>query len=89
MLVPQLYNKCLDTLRKVCGCQGLLPGSVQIPLCYNRLDAPLYRGGYADVWKGQYDGRDVAVKVLSVDSTSDFKKITSVGSQALSNLFFS
>ena len=87
MLVPQLQSKCLDALRKICGRQGLLPGSVQIPLFYNRRDAPLYCGGYADVWKGQSDGRDVAVKVLRVYLTSDFKKITSVGSRILSGVF--
>ena len=81
MLVPQLQSKCLDTLRKICGHQGLLPRSVQIPLCFNQLGAPLYRGGYADVWKSQYDGRDVAVKVLRIYSTSDYEKMASVGSR--------
>ena len=40
----------------------------------------MYRGGYADVWKGEHQGLHVAVKVLRVYSTSDFEKITSVGS---------
>jgi hypothetical protein len=31
------------------------------------------------VWKGQYDGRDVAVKVLRVYLTSDFEQIRKVG----------
>ena len=78
-LLPRLRGKCLSVLCKICGRQALLPRSLQIPLCYDRSVHPLYRGGYADVWKGEYQGRHVAVKVLRVCSTSDFNKITSVG----------
>lgn len=71
-------NKCLGALCKLCGYRALLPRSLQIPVCYNRSENPLYRGGFADVWKGEHQGRKVAVKVLRVYSTSDFFKITSV-----------
>ena len=77
-LLPWLRKKCLSALCKICGRQALLPRSLRVPLCYDRLDNPLYRGGYADVWKGEHRGRHVAVKVLRVYSTSDFDKITSV-----------
>ena len=76
----QLRGKCLSGLCWTCGRHALLPKSLQIPLSYNRSDYPLYRGGYADVWKGEYQGRHVAVKVLGVSSGSDFDKIMSVGS---------
>lgn len=76
---PWLRKKCLNTLRRLCGRQALLPRSLQIPLCYNRTGTPLYHGGYADVWKGEHKGLGVAVKVLRVYSTSDLKKITRVG----------
>ena len=69
----------MTALRRICGSQGLFPKSLQIPLCYERSDAPSYRGGYADVWKGDYQGLHVAVKVLRVYSTSDFDKIKKVG----------
>jgi hypothetical protein len=39
----------------------------------------MYRGGFGDVFKDQYQGREVAVKVLRVYGTSDFKKIRKVG----------
>lgn len=81
VLTPSLRRKCLTTLCKVCSRHGLLPRSVQIPLCYNPLDTPLYHGGYADVWKGEYQGRDVAVKVLKVYSTDDIDKVKQVGYQ--------
>ena len=63
----------------ICDGQALLPRSLQIPLCYNRLEVPRYRGGYADVWMGNYQGQRVAAKVLKVYSTSDFDKIRRVG----------
>ena len=77
-LPPWLRKKCLSVLCKICGRRALLPRSLKLPLCYNRSENPLYRGGYADVWKGEHEGRHVAVKVLRVYSTSDFEKITSV-----------
>ena len=43
------------------------------------MGTPLYRGGYADVWEGEYEGSKVAVKVLTVYMTSDLDKITKVG----------
>ena len=78
-LKPKLWKKCLSTLCKICGRQALLPKSLQIPLCYDRSGFPKYRGGYADVWMGEYQGLQVAVKVLRVYSTSDFNKIINVG----------
>ncbi|KAF9646821.1 kinase-like protein, partial [Thelephora ganbajun] len=59
----------------ICGRCASLPASLQIPLCYNRSDVPRYRGGYADVWKGAYQGCLVAAKVLRVYSTSNLDKI--------------
>ena len=74
----------MAALCRMCGSQGLLPRSLQIILRYDRSDVPSYRGGYADVWKGRYQGCYVAVKVLRVYSTSDFDKIKRVGSHRLS-----
>ena len=67
----------------MCGQQALLPRSLQIPLCYDRTDAPLYHGGFAEVWKGEHQGREVAVKVLKVYKTSNLVKITRVGFHGL------
>ena len=50
-------------------------------MCYDRNGHPLYKGGFADVWKGEHRGRDVAVKVLRIYSNSDFQKILDVGSR--------
>ena len=82
-LPPQLRAKCLSALCRISGRLVLLPRSVQIPPCYNRWDSPLYHGGFADVWKGEYQGLHVAVKVLRVYRTSDLGKIASVSSHSL------
>jgi len=55
----------------ICDLQALLPPSLIIRLDYNVTGDPLYCGGLADVWKGQYRGRDVAVKGLTLRSKSD------------------
>ena len=85
-LQPRYRNKCLSALCKLCGRHALLPKSLQIPLCYDRSDTPLYRGGSAEVWKGEHQGLQVVVKVLRVYSTSHFEKIASVGSRDLSKV---
>ena len=36
-------------------------------------------GGFAEVWKGQHQGREVAVKVLKVYKTSNSEMIRRVG----------
>jgi len=83
-LSPRLRRNSLNLLSGVCGVYRLLPRSLHIPLCYDRLGTPLYRGGYADVWKGEHQGRPVAVKVLRVYLMDDFNKILSVGYHNLS-----
>ena len=78
-MVPSLRRKCLIMLCKICSHHALIPRSMKIPLCYNRTEAPRYRGGFAEVWKGEYEGVEVAVKVLKVFVTSDLVRITRVG----------
>ena len=69
----------MTTLSRICGHYALLPRSLQITLPNFLSGEPQYRGGYADVWKGEYNSRDVAVKVLRVYSTSDLGKNMTVG----------
>ncbi|KAF9789390.1 kinase-like domain-containing protein [Thelephora terrestris] len=76
-LSPQLRGECLNTLCKICGRRALLPRSAAIPLCCDRSGTALYQGGFADVWKGEHQGRQVAVEVLKVYSRSNIEKITS------------
>ena len=78
-LPPRVRRRCLRTLYRICGRQALLPKSLTIPLCYDPTESPLCYGGFADVWKGQRHGRDVAAKVLRVYLKDGFEKIRRVG----------
>ena len=87
-LPPRLREKCLAMLCRVCGRQGFLPRALEIPMCYNRSDAPLFRGGCADVWRGEHQGSYVAVKVLRVYATTDVAKIKKVSSHSFAEGVF-
>lgn len=66
-------------LCQICGRQALIPRSLKVEVQYDQKENQPFNGGFADVQKGQYDGRDVAVKVLRTYSTSDFEQIRNVG----------
>ena len=52
--------------------------ALNIPVSYDRTGDALYRGGFADVWKGEYCGQEVAVKVIRIYSNSDLRKVIGV-----------
>ena len=52
---------------------------MKVPIRYDRAGDALYRGGYADVWKGECRGRDVAVKVVKTYQSSDLQGMIGVG----------
>ena len=83
-LPQQVYRKCLHTLYRICGRQALLPKALEIPLCYDPSEPPLYHGGFAEVWKGEYNGQEVSAKVLRVYLTGDLEKTRKVGCPQLS-----
>ena len=56
----------------------MLPRSLQIELCYNPASVAHCRGGFSDMWEGEYRELEVAVKVLRIYATSDLQKITRV-----------
>jgi len=58
-----------------------------MPLCYDPKEMPLCRGGFADVWKGRHEGREVASKVLRIYLTNDFEQIKKVGVRYLLCVF--
>jgi hypothetical protein len=77
-LPPRIRKKCLESLYRTCGHHALLPRTLKIPVCYDRTGTALYRGGFADVWKGQHCGRDVAVKVIRTYSDDDLQRVIGV-----------
>jgi len=75
---PQTRRKCLKLLYRTCGRSALLPETLKIPVYYDRTGVALYRGGFADVWKGKHGDQDVAVKVIRVYSNSELQKLIGV-----------
>ena len=78
-LSPRTRKNSLKLLYRICGRYALLPRALEIPICYDRTGVALFKGGFADVWKGEHCGRDVAVKVLRTYASSDLQKIIGVG----------
>jgi hypothetical protein len=66
------------SLSKMCADHTLVPKSLRIELCYNPSSMAHCRGGFADVWKGNHRGREVAAKVLRIYADSNLQKITRV-----------
>jgi len=77
-LSPQTRENCLKSLYKMCGRHALLPTSLKVPVSFEQTGHALYRGGFADVWKGEHCGRDVAVKVIRIYSDSDLHRVVGV-----------
>jgi len=78
-LPSQVHKDCSHALFWICGRQTLLPQSLTILPHYDPTKDPLYRGGFADVWKGQCEGKEVAVKVLRISSLVDPDQMRRVG----------
>ena len=68
----------MKSLYNTCARYSLLPRSLRIELCYDPMTIPHSRGGFSDVWKGEYRGLEVGVKVLRTSTQSDLQKITRV-----------
>ena len=66
-------------LYRTCARHTLLPRSLRIVLCDNPDNVVLYHGGFGDVSKRKYQGREVAVKRLRIYDTSDLQKVIRVG----------
>lgn len=76
---PRVRKKYAKALYKMCGHYALLPAAMHISVDYDRMARPLYSGGHGDVWKGDYLGQEVAVKVLRAYSSSDMQEMFGVG----------
>ena len=76
-------------LREVCGSQIILPRSFILSDNVTKEgDVPFDRQGFADVWKGHYNGNRVCIRVFRVSTAEDLSKIKQVytlGSRAACN----
>ena len=85
-LSPEIHRRCLRYLYSICGHQALVPRSLGIPLCYDPAVDPVYRGEVADLWKGQHEGRKVAVQVLRLWPGDDAEQVRKVSCRLCSRL---
>jgi len=74
-LTSRIRKKCVRMLYKTCARHALFPRSLKIELCDNPTNLVLYHGGFGDVSKREYQGREVAVKRLRIYDTADLQKV--------------
>lgn len=77
-LEQKLFRRCSRLLYKVCKTNRMLPASCTIPpelICVGEHERS---GGFADVNKGEYQGRHVAIKQLRIETKDGFDKIFKV-----------
>ena len=79
MISPRERPKFLNSLCKMCSLKRTLPKSMVITCLRKVSTIAEYGGGFADVYRGEYDGRTVAVKVARLYATSDLELRFSVG----------
>lgn len=73
----------MKSLYKACAGYTLLPRSLDFELHGDLLDPPPYGGGFGNVWKREYCGRDVAVKVLQLHRNNGSRTINNVSVQLM------
>jgi len=72
-------SRCLRVLCRMCIEQKTIPESMHIAItCDYPSSSPIYRGGYADVFRAEHGGHPVAIKSLRVYSTSNLEVIVIV-----------
>ena len=71
--------KCLRSLYNKCDNHAILPRSLVIPVSYDQSEIPLASSSVADIWKGNSNGREVAVKVPRMTTSGGLEEIRSVG----------
>jgi hypothetical protein len=72
-------SELLNQLCKMCDLQRSPPKSMVIPSLDNVSTAAVRGGGAADTYRGKYEGRPVAVKVMQLYVCSDRGHSLSVG----------
>ena len=55
-----------------------MPTALTVEVRYDRTSDAPYHGGFGDVWKGEYCGRDVAVKVIRIYANVELQKFIDV-----------
>lgn len=81
-LDQKLFKRCSRLLYKICKARRILPTSYGMKPELTCVGGIGWRGGFADVSKGEHQGRSVAIKDLRIRAKSEFDKIFKVSSCA-------
>ena len=73
----------MKPLYKVCAGHSLLPTSLHFEIPGNTLGDVQYRGGFADIFKCECGGREVAIKTLRERPRLGSKGMTNVSHRSL------
>ena len=64
-ITDDVSRRCLHKLQAICGRHNVLPSSYNVSGDLTRVgDDPVTSGGFADIWEGIHDGRNVCIKHL-------------------------
>ena len=73
-----IRSECLKLLYRACADHALLPRSLQVGVDDTLTGVPVCRDGFGDVRKCEYQGQQVAVKVLRTYGNDDPRKFARV-----------
>ena len=78
----KLFRRCSRLLYKICKARGILPASYVVQPELTHVGEIEWSGGFADVSKGEYRGRPVAIKHLRIRAKDEFDKVFKVSNPA-------
>jgi len=78
-LDERISRRSSQLLYKICKARGVLPASYIVQPEHIHVGEFGWRGGFADVSKGEYLGRSVAIKHLRIGTKDEFDSIFKVG----------
>ena len=76
------FRRCSRLLYKICKARGILPTSYVVGSELTYVGELGWHGGFADVSKGEHQGRSVAIKDLRIGAKDEFDKVFKVSSCA-------
>ena len=68
-----MKNRCFKLLREVSPAYGILPKSYHLPHLSLNDTIPYASGGFADIWKGQLDRRQVCIKAFRTQAAGNLE----------------
>ena len=80
-LDKKMLRRCSGLLYKLCKAREILPPSYAIQPELTNVGEFGWGGGFADVSKGEHQGRPVAIKHLRIGAKDEFDKVFKVSNR--------